>query len=91
VVIAVVSSTLAGLARARAVEAERGRVEADRALAELAALTRERDRIQAEAVEAEALRRSDELKTALLRSISHDLRTPSTRSSPAGRRSARRC
>ena len=29
-------------------------------------------------VEAEALRRSDELKTALLRSISHDLRTPLT-------------
>ena len=34
--------------------------------------------MQAEAVEAEALRRSDELKTALLRSISHDLRTPLT-------------
>jgi two-component system, OmpR family, sensor histidine kinase KdpD len=75
---AVLSSTVAGLARARAVEAERRREEADRALAELAALTRERDRMQAEAVEAEALRRSDELKTALLRSISHDLRTPLT-------------
>ena len=34
--------------------------------------------MQAEMVEAEALRRSDELKTALLRSISHDLRTPLT-------------
>ena len=78
VIAAIVSSTVAGLARARAVEAERGREEADRALAELAALTRERDRMQAEAVEAEALRRSDELKTALLRSISHDLRTPLT-------------
>lgn len=78
VVATVISSTVAGLARARAVEAERGREEADRALAELAALTRERDRMQAEAVEAEALRRSDELKTALLRSISHDLRTPLT-------------
>ena len=75
---AVLSSAVAGLARARAVEAERGREEADRALEELAALTRERDRMQAEAVEAEALRRSDELKTALLRSISHDLRTPLT-------------
>lgn len=75
---AIVSSTVGELARARAVEAERGREEADRALAELAALTRERDRMQAEAVEAEALRRSDELKTALLRSISHDLRTPLT-------------
>ena len=75
---AIVSSTVAGLARARAVEAERRREEADRALAELEALTRERDRMQAEAVEAEAFRRSDELKTALLRSISHDLRTPLT-------------
>ncbi len=75
---AIVSSTVAGLARAGAVEAERRREEADRTLAELAALTRERDRMQAEAVEAEALRRSDELKTALLRSISHDLRTPLT-------------
>ena len=75
---AILSSAVAGFARARAVEAERRREEADRALAELAALTRERDRMQAEAVEAEALRRSDELKTALLRSISHDLRTPLT-------------
>ncbi|HEX7245123.1 MAG TPA: ATP-binding protein [Solirubrobacterales bacterium] len=75
---AVLSSAVAGLARAQAVEAEQRREEADRALAELAALARERDRMQAEAVEAEALRRSDELKTALLRSISHDLRTPLT-------------
>jgi two-component system sensor histidine kinase KdpD len=75
---AVASSALAGLARAQAVEAERRREQADRALAELAALSRERDRMQAEMVEAEALRRSDELKTALLRSISHDLRTPLT-------------
>ena len=78
VISAIVSSAVAGFARARAVEAERRREEADRALAELEALTRERDRMQAEAVEAEALRRSDELKTALLRSISHDLRTPLT-------------
>jgi len=77
-IVAVISSTVAGLARAQAVEAERRREEADRALAELAALARERDRMQAEMVEAEALRRSDELKTALLRSISHDLRTPLT-------------
>ncbi len=78
VVVAAISSTVAGLARAQAIEAERRRAEADRALAELAALARERDRMQAEMVEAEALRRSDELKTALLRSISHDLRTPLT-------------
>lgn len=75
---AIISSAVAGLARAGAVEAEHRREEADRALAELAARTRERDRMQAEAVEAEALRRSDELKTSLLRSISHDLRTPLT-------------
>ena len=78
VIAAVFCSSVAGFARARAIEAERRHEEADRALAELAALTRERDRMQAEAVEAEALRRSDELKTALLRSISHDLRTPLT-------------
>lgn len=78
VIAAIISSTVAGLARARAVEAERRREEADRALAELEELTRERDRMQAEAVQAEAVRRSDELKTVLLRSISHDLRTPLT-------------
>jgi K+-sensing histidine kinase KdpD len=78
VIVAAISSTVAGLARVQALEAERRRAEADRALEELAALARERDRMQAEMVEAEALRRSDELKTALLRSISHDLRTPLT-------------
>lgn len=75
---AVISSTVGGAARARALEAEHGREQAARALAELEQLTRERDRMQAEAVEAEAFRRSDELKTVLLRSISHDLRTPLT-------------
>ena len=75
---AVLSSGVAGLARGAAGEAERRRAAAHRALAVAAALTRERDRLRAEAVEAEALRRSDELKTALLRSISHDLRTPLT-------------
>jgi two-component system sensor histidine kinase KdpD len=77
-IVALASSAVAGLARAQAVEAERRREEADRALAESAELSHERDRMQAEMVEAEALRRSDELKTALLRSISHDLRTPLT-------------
>ncbi len=78
VIVAAVSSSVAGLARAQALEAERRREQADRALEELARLSEERDRMQAEMVEAEALRRSDELKTALLRSISHDLRTPLT-------------
>jgi two-component system sensor histidine kinase KdpD len=41
-----------------------------------AALTRER--LQADVVETAALRRSDEMKTAVLRSVSHDLRTPVT-------------
>lgn len=75
---AVLSSAVAGFARSRAIEVQEGRREADRALADLTTLTQERDRMQAEAVEAEAFRRSDELKTALLRSISHDLRTPLT-------------
>ncbi len=34
--------------------------------------------LQAELVETDALRRSDEIKTAVLRSVSHDLRTPVT-------------
>jgi two-component system, OmpR family, sensor histidine kinase KdpD len=44
----------------------------------LIALALHRDAVQAEAVETAALRRSDELKTALLQAISHDLRTPVT-------------
>jgi K+-sensing histidine kinase KdpD len=83
-IVAVASSALAELARARAAEAERGRLEADRLLAELRETAAERDRMQAEAIEAGALRRSDELKTALLRSVSHDLRTPLTSIIAAG-------
>jgi two-component system, OmpR family, sensor histidine kinase KdpD len=41
-----------------------------------AAVTRER--LQAEVVETASLRRSDSIKTAVLRSVSHDLRTPLT-------------
>ena len=37
-------------------------------------------------VETRALRRSDELKTALLRTVSHDLRTPLTAIITAGAR-----
>lgn len=37
-----------------------------------------REALQEEVVETDALRRSDEMKTALLRSVSHDLRTPVT-------------
>lgn len=84
VIVAVASSALAELARARAAEAERRRQETDRVLAELREISAERDRMQVEAIEAGALRRSDELKTALLRSVSHDLRTPLTSIIAAG-------
>jgi K+-sensing histidine kinase KdpD len=84
VAVAVASSALAEVARARATEAEHRREEADRTVAEMAELSREKDRMQAEAIEAAALRRSDELKTALLRSVSHDLRTPLTSMIAAG-------
>jgi two-component system sensor histidine kinase KdpD len=48
------------------------------ALVALLAAGRERERLAAEAVQAETLRRSDEVKTTLLRSVGHDLRTPLT-------------
>jgi two-component system sensor histidine kinase KdpD len=47
-------------------------------LAALVGIALHRDAVQSEAVETAALRRSDEIKTALLRSVSHDLRTPIT-------------
>ena len=40
------------------------------------AIAIERTRLREEAAEAEILRRTDELKTALLNTVSHDLRTP---------------
>jgi K+-sensing histidine kinase KdpD len=83
-IVALASSWLAEMARARAAEAERERVETERVLGRLRDLSEERDRIEAEAIEAGALRRSDELKTALLRSVSHDLRTPLTSIIAAG-------
>jgi two-component system sensor histidine kinase KdpD len=39
---------------------------------------RQRDELEAQVIETRALRRSDVVKTALLRSISHDLRSPLT-------------
>ncbi|HEY7396817.1 MAG TPA: ATP-binding protein [Gaiellaceae bacterium] len=48
------------------------------ALAALLAVELDRSRLQREALEAEALRRSDLVKTALLRAVSHDLRSPLT-------------
>ncbi len=46
------------------------------ALASLLGVAIDRERLAREAVDAEALRRSDAMKTALLRAVSHDLRTP---------------
>ena len=68
-VIAVVVSELASRLRRRAQEAV---FHADAATSLLA----ERERLASEALEAEALRRADVMKTALLRAVSHDLRTP---------------
>ncbi len=48
------------------------------ALESLLAAALASERLQAEVVETASLRRSDEMKTALLRSVSHDLRTPVT-------------
>jgi two-component system sensor histidine kinase KdpD len=46
------------------------------ALASLLAVARERERLARDALEAEALRRSDSIKTAVIQAVSHDLRTP---------------
>jgi two-component system sensor histidine kinase KdpD len=47
-------------------------------LASLLAVASDRERLGRKALEAEALRRSDAAKTAVLRSVSHDLRSPLT-------------
>jgi two-component system sensor histidine kinase KdpD len=44
----------------------------------------DREKLEAELVTTEALRQSDQLKTALLRAVSHDLRTPLTAITTAG-------
>ena len=46
------------------------------ALASLLGVAIDRERLAGEALEAEALRRSDAIKTAVLRAVSHDLRSP---------------
>ena len=46
------------------------------ALASLLAVANERERLARDALEAEALRRSDAIKTAIIQAVSHDLRTP---------------
>jgi len=47
-------------------------------IAALLAVALDRERLGRRAVEAEALRRSDAIKTAILRAVSHDLRSPLT-------------
>lgn len=64
--------------------AERLRTGIAPAVEVLVAVALQRDVLQAEAVETAALRRSDELKTALLRMVSHDLRSPLTAIVTAG-------
>jgi len=54
------------------------------ALEALLAAALEREALHAEVVETEALRHSDVVKTALLRSVSHDLRSPLTAIVTAG-------
>jgi two-component system sensor histidine kinase KdpD len=63
---------------------ERLRSQVAPTLGALVAIGRRRDALQAEAVETAALRRSDDIKTALLRAVSHDLRTPLTSVVAAG-------
>jgi two-component system, OmpR family, sensor histidine kinase KdpD len=46
------------------------------ALASLLGVAIDRERLAGEALEAETLRRSDAIKTAVLRAVSHDLRSP---------------
>ena len=48
----------------------------DQAVASLVAIADERERLELEALEAETLRRTDRVKTAVIQSVSHDLRTP---------------
>ena len=74
-VTAISVSALSDRARRRTEEAEERRRETERAMEEARASEERRLR---EAVEAEALRRSDAVKTAVLRSVSHDLRSPIT-------------
>ena len=56
--------------------ADPGSVRLRQAVASLVAIAEERDRLERQAVETEALRRADAVKTSVIQSVSHDLRTP---------------
>ena len=58
--------------------AEQARERVAPALEALLAAALEREQLTREVVETRALRRSDDIKTAVLRSVSHDLRSPLT-------------
>lgn len=68
---ALTAGQLSSYARRRAEESERRRLEIERLYAELQAAF-------AQAAQAEALRQSEQLKSALLDAVTHDLRTPLT-------------
>jgi two-component system, OmpR family, sensor histidine kinase KdpD len=53
-------------------------------LASLLAVAEDRERLARRALEAETLRRADAIKTAILRAVSHDLRSPLTAIRAAG-------
>ena len=72
-VIFLATATITGQLAANQRDRAREAVERER---ETVALYQERDRLRERATEAEVLRRADELKTALLSAVSHDLRTP---------------
>ena len=55
---------------------ERARTRFDAALAALLEVAEEREQLEEQAHEAEALRRSDAIKTTIIQSVSHDFRTP---------------
>jgi two-component system, OmpR family, sensor histidine kinase KdpD len=67
---------------ARVVGRLRGRVVP--ALSAMLAMVLEQERLVAEAVQTEGLRRSEAVKTAVLRAVSHDLRSPVTAMIAAG-------
>ena len=70
-VTAIVAGELSAYARRRALEAEHGKLEIERLYTEL------QDAFE-KASQAEALRQSEKLKSALLDAVTHDLRTPLT-------------
>jgi two-component system sensor histidine kinase KdpD len=70
--------TLVVPATLEAVRRERLRERIVPALESILAAALARERMAGEVVETASLRRSDEIKTAVLRSVSHDLRTPVT-------------